>query len=74
MPGGMLHRAYTIDGSGAKNTTDPATVSDFRLDKYLATVGRSHEETMLSNPRLYDSANLDAEIAQSITPVSHGAS
>jgi formylglycine-generating enzyme required for sulfatase activity len=38
--GGTFYRTYTNDGSGAQNTADPATISDFRLDKYLVTVGR----------------------------------
>ena len=38
--GGSFHRTYTNDGSGPKGTADPATISDFRLDKYLVTVGR----------------------------------
>lgn len=38
--GGTFFRTYTNDGTGAKNTADPATISDFRLDKYLVTVGR----------------------------------
>lgn len=40
VPGGTFYRTYTNDGSGAKNTADPATISDFRLDKYMVTVGR----------------------------------
>ena len=40
VPGGTFYRTYTNDGSGATNTADSATVSDFRLDKYLVTVGR----------------------------------
>jgi len=40
VPGGTFFRTYNNDGSGANNTADPATVSDFRLDKYLVTVGR----------------------------------
>jgi len=44
VPGGTFYRTYTHDGSGdgsgAQNTADPATISDFRLDKYLVTVGR----------------------------------
>jgi len=31
---------YTNDGSGATGEAEPAVVSDFRLDKYLVTVGR----------------------------------
>lgn len=38
--GGTYYRTYTNDGSGPKEEADPATVSDFRLDKYLVTVGR----------------------------------
>lgn len=38
--GGAFYRTYTSDGSAATNTADPATISDFRLDKYLVTVGR----------------------------------
>ncbi len=40
IPGGTFYRTYTNDGSGAQNTADPATISDFRLDRYLVTVGR----------------------------------
>ena len=40
VPGGTFYRTYTNDGSGAQNTADPATINDFRLDKYLVTVGR----------------------------------
>jgi formylglycine-generating enzyme len=40
VPGGTFYRTYTNDGSGAQKTADPATISDFRLDKYLVTVGR----------------------------------
>ena len=40
VPGGTFYRTYTNDGSGATNTADPATISDFRLDKYMVTVGR----------------------------------
>ena len=40
VPGGTFSRTFTNDGSGAKDTADPATISDFRLDKYLVTVGR----------------------------------
>jgi formylglycine-generating enzyme required for sulfatase activity len=38
--GGTFYRTYTNDGGSAQNTADPATISDFRLDKYLVTVGR----------------------------------
>jgi formylglycine-generating enzyme required for sulfatase activity len=40
VPGGTFFRKYTNDGSGATNTADAASISDFRLDKYLVTVGR----------------------------------
>jgi sulfatase modifying factor 1 len=40
VPGGTFYRTYMNDGGGAEDTTDPATISDFRLDKYLVTVGR----------------------------------
>jgi formylglycine-generating enzyme required for sulfatase activity len=38
--GGTFDRTYTNTGSGPTATADPATVSDFRLDKYEVTVGR----------------------------------
>jgi formylglycine-generating enzyme required for sulfatase activity len=38
--GGTYFRTYTNSGSGPTGEADPATVSDFRLDKYLVTVGR----------------------------------
>ena len=38
--GGMYFRTYRNNGSGPTGTNDPAKVSDFRLDKYLVTVGR----------------------------------
>jgi formylglycine-generating enzyme required for sulfatase activity len=40
VPGGTYYRTYDNDGSGPTNETDPATVSGFRLDRYLVTVGR----------------------------------
>lgn len=40
VPGGAYHRTFTNDGLGATDLADPAWVSDFRLDKYLVTVGR----------------------------------
>ena len=40
IPGGTYYRTYTNDGSGATGLSDPATVSTFRFDKYLITVGR----------------------------------
>jgi len=39
--GGTFFRTYVNeDGGPPANEADPATVSDFRLDKYLVTVGR----------------------------------
>jgi len=38
--GGTYYRTYRDDGHGAMDLADPATVSGFRLDKYLVTVGR----------------------------------
>jgi formylglycine-generating enzyme len=38
--GGTYYRTYTNTGTGPTGEADPATVSDFRLDKYLVTVGR----------------------------------
>ena len=38
--GGMYNRTYTNTGSGPTGAANPATVSSFRLDKYLVTVGR----------------------------------
>jgi formylglycine-generating enzyme len=40
--GGTFYRTYDYPdgGSGPNGEADPATVSNFRLDKYLATVGR----------------------------------
>jgi sulfatase modifying factor 1 len=40
VPGGTFYRSYTNDGSGPAGEADPATVFGFRLDKYVATVGR----------------------------------
>ncbi|HXN31470.1 MAG TPA: hypothetical protein VN894_06385, partial [Polyangiaceae bacterium] len=42
VPGGTYYRTYAeiaVDG-GSIGESDPATVSSFRLDKYLVTVGR----------------------------------
>jgi formylglycine-generating enzyme len=39
----MFFRTYTNSGSGPSGEADPATVSSFRLDKYLVTVGRFRE-------------------------------
>ncbi len=38
--GGTFDRTWLNDGSGPTGQADPATLSDFRLDKYLVTVGR----------------------------------
>jgi sulfatase modifying factor 1 len=38
--GGTYHRTYTNTGTGPTAEADPASVSSFRLDKYLVTVGR----------------------------------
>jgi formylglycine-generating enzyme len=40
VPGGTYDRTYTNSGTGPKGEADPATVSGFRLDRYLVTVGR----------------------------------
>jgi sulfatase modifying factor 1 len=38
--GGTYDRTYTSSGGGPMGEADPASVSGFRLDKYLVTVGR----------------------------------
>jgi sulfatase modifying factor 1 len=38
--GGTFYRTYENSGSGPTGEADSATVSSFRLDKYLVTVGR----------------------------------
>jgi formylglycine-generating enzyme len=40
VPSGSYDRTYTNDGSGAVGKDDPASVTGFRLDKYLITVAR----------------------------------
>ncbi len=40
MQGGTFYRTYTNSGGGPTGQSSPATVSGFRLDKYLVTVGR----------------------------------
>jgi formylglycine-generating enzyme required for sulfatase activity len=40
VPGGTYSRSYANSGSGPTGEAHPATVSGFRLDKYLVTVGR----------------------------------
>jgi formylglycine-generating enzyme required for sulfatase activity len=41
--GGTYYRTYTSSGTVVSGVGDPATVSGFRLDKYLVTVGRFRE-------------------------------
>jgi formylglycine-generating enzyme required for sulfatase activity len=38
--GGTYERTYTNSGGGPSGEADPASVSSFRLDKYVVTVGR----------------------------------
>ncbi len=38
--GGTYYRTYANNGDGGTAEADPASVSSFRLDKYLVTVGR----------------------------------
>jgi formylglycine-generating enzyme required for sulfatase activity len=38
--GGTYNRTYRNSGSGPTGQADPAAISNFRLDKYLVTVGR----------------------------------
>ena len=38
--GGTYYRTYTNNGTGPTSEADPATVSTYRLDTYLVTVGR----------------------------------
>ncbi len=40
MTGGTYYRTYSNSGSGPTSEADPASISGFRLDKYLVTVGR----------------------------------
>ena len=41
VPGGTFYRSYDVAGDGLYGSNDaPATVSDFRLDTYVVTVGR----------------------------------
>jgi formylglycine-generating enzyme required for sulfatase activity len=40
VPGGTFYRTYTYYDDSPIDEADPATVSGFRLDKYLVTVGR----------------------------------
>jgi formylglycine-generating enzyme required for sulfatase activity len=43
VPGGTFYRTYANSGTGPTGEADPATVSGFRLDKYLVTVGRFYQ-------------------------------
>ena len=40
VPPGSYDRTYTNDGGGPTGQSDPASMSGFRLDKFLVTVGR----------------------------------
>ena len=40
VPGGTYYRTYGNDGSGPIGDADSASVSEFRMDTYLVTVGR----------------------------------
>src|SRR5262249_55608726 len=40
VPGGTYYRTYTNTGLFPTGESDPASVSGFRLDKYVVTVGR----------------------------------
>ena len=40
VPGGTFYRTYAVLDAGTTAQADPATVSDFRLDKYAVTVAR----------------------------------
>ena len=40
VPAGTYNRTYTNSGSGPTGEADPASISGFRLDTYLVTVGR----------------------------------
>jgi sulfatase modifying factor 1 len=40
VPSGTYDRTYSFGDAGATSLADPASVSAFRLDKYLVTVGR----------------------------------
>jgi sulfatase modifying factor 1 len=40
VPAGAYNRTYASDGGRATGEADPASVSGFRLDRYLVTVGR----------------------------------
>jgi len=48
VPGGSYDRTYTNDGSGPTAQSDPASVSGFRLDRYLVTVGRFRQFVIAS--------------------------
>ena len=40
VPGGGYDRTYANDGGGPADAGDPASITGFRLDEYLVTVGR----------------------------------
>jgi sulfatase modifying factor 1 len=48
--GGAYSRTYTSSGSGPTGEADPASVSTFRLDKYLVTVGRFRQFVAAASP------------------------
>jgi formylglycine-generating enzyme required for sulfatase activity len=47
--GGTYNRTYRNSGSGPTGQADPATISNFRLDKYLVTVGRYRQFVAVFN-------------------------
>jgi formylglycine-generating enzyme required for sulfatase activity len=51
-----FYRTYTNSGSGPTGEADPATVSGFRLDKYLVTVGRFRQFVAAWNNGYYPAA------------------
>jgi formylglycine-generating enzyme len=70
VPGGSFDRSYDLGSDNMfSDTSFPATVSDFRLDRYEVTVGRFRQfvaagmGTMLSPPA--DNAGAHADIAAS---------
>jgi formylglycine-generating enzyme required for sulfatase activity len=54
---GTYFRTYTNDGGGPTGEADPATVSSFRLDKYLVTVARFRQFVTAWNGGYYPAAN-----------------
>lgn len=49
VPAGTYDRTYLNDGNGATGVGDPASVSAFRLDRYLVTVGRFRQFVIASS-------------------------